>query len=84
MAIRVAIRALERFASDFGASRAEKPATAPRGKKSGYHRLRPRRDECGYYLAKQNFSVTIFEARTNRRPIAICDTGISACRKKCS
>ena len=58
----IAIRALERFAADFGASKPEKPASAPRGKKVAIIGSGPAGMSAAYYLAKTNFSVTIFEA----------------------
>ena len=68
----ISIRALERFAADFGASKAEKLAIAPRGRIDRHSRelgkkvaiigSGPAGMSAAYYLAKANVSVTIFEA----------------------
>jgi glutamate synthase (NADPH/NADH) small chain len=58
----IAIRELERFASDFGQSKAEKPHAAPQGKKVAIIGSGPAGMSAAYYLSKMNFSVTIFEA----------------------
>jgi glutamate synthase (NADPH/NADH) small chain len=58
----VAIRALERFASDFGHSKSEKPQLTPRGKKVAIIGSGPTGMSAAYYLAKMNLGVTIFEA----------------------
>ena len=58
----IAIRALERFAADFGHSKPEKPASSPRGKKVAIIGSGPAGMSAAYYLAKMNLSVTIFEA----------------------
>ncbi len=58
----IAIRALERFASDFGHSKPEKLSSSPRGKKVAIIGSGPAGMSAAYYLAKTNLSVTIFEA----------------------
>ena len=58
----IAIRALERFAADFGAGKAEKPSVSPRGKRVAIIGSGPAGMSAAYYLAKMNFNVTIFEA----------------------
>ncbi len=58
----IAIRALERFASDFGHSKPEKLILSPRGKKVAIIGSGPAGMSAAYYLAKMNLSVTIFEA----------------------
>ena len=57
----IAIRALERFAADFGQSKPEKAASS-RGKKIAIIGSGPAGMSAAYYLAKANFGVTIFEA----------------------
>jgi len=58
----IAIRALERFAADFGHSKSEKPHFTPRGKKVAIIGSGPAGMSAAYYLAKMDLSVTIFEA----------------------
>jgi glutamate synthase (NADPH/NADH) small chain len=58
----IAIRGLERFASDFGQSRPEKIAASSQGKKVAIIGSGPAGMSAAYYLAKMNLSVTIFEA----------------------
>ena len=58
----IAIRALERFASDFGHSKPEKPSFTSRGKKVAIIGSGPAGMSAAYYLAKMNLGVTIFEA----------------------
>ena len=58
----ISIRALERFASDFGAAKAEKPSLGSRGKKVAIIGSGPAGMSAAYFLAKNNLSVTIFEA----------------------
>ena len=59
----IAIRGLERYASDFGQSKLEKPHLAPRGsKKVAIIGSGPAGMSAAYYLAKMNIGVTIFEA----------------------
>jgi len=59
----IAIRALERFAADFGQSKPEKPRLhSSRGKKVAIVGSGPAGMSAAYYLAKMNLSVTIFEA----------------------
>ena len=58
----IAIRGLERFVSDFGPFKAEKPALPPRGKKAAIIGSGPSAMSAAYYLAKQDLGVTIFEA----------------------
>ena len=59
----IAIRDLERYASDYGQSKAPKPLTVdPRGKKVAIIGSGPAGMSAAYYLAKQNIGVTIFEA----------------------
>ncbi len=58
----IAIRALERFAADFGQSKPEKPVLSPRGKKVAVIGSGPAGMSAAHYLAKMNLSVTIFEA----------------------
>lgn len=58
----IAIRALERFAADFGQSKSEKAASSHRGKKVAIIGSGPAGMSAAYYLAKMNLSVTIFEA----------------------
>jgi len=57
----ISIRNLERFAADFGA-KADKPIAAPKGKKVAIIGSGPAGMTAAYYLAKMNFSVTLFEA----------------------
>ena len=58
----IAIRALERFASDFGAFKFEKLPSTSRGKNVAIIGSGPAGMSAAYYLAKLNLSVTIFEA----------------------
>lgn len=58
----ISIRSLERFAADFGGSKAEKIVLAPQGKKVAIIGSGPAGMSAAYYLAKMNLSVTIFEA----------------------
>jgi len=58
----IAIRSLERFASDFGHSKMEKKAMSPQSKKVAIIGSGPAGMSAAYYLAKCNISVTIFEA----------------------
>ncbi|MBF0570351.1 MAG: FAD-dependent oxidoreductase [Candidatus Omnitrophica bacterium] len=58
----ISIRGLERFAADFGQSKAEKLSLALGGKKVAIIGAGPAGMSASYYLAKMNFSVTIFEA----------------------
>ena len=58
----IAIRALERFAADFGHSKPEKPSFISRGKKVAIIGSGPAGMSAAYYLAKMNLGVTIFEA----------------------
>ena len=58
----IAIRDLERFATDFGHSKLEKPHSTPRGKKVAIIGSGPAGMSAAYYLAKTNLSVTVFEA----------------------
>lgn len=57
----IAIRNLERFAADFGQPKIEKSAR-PKGKKVAIIGSGPSGMSAAYYLAKANFSVSIFEA----------------------
>ena len=58
----IAIRGLERFASDFGQPKSEKPRLNARGKKVAIIGSGPAGMSAAYYLANMNLSVTIFEA----------------------
>ena len=58
----ISIRTLERFAADFGTSKAEKSSLSPRGKKVAIIGSGPAGMSAAYYLAKSNLSVTILEA----------------------
>ena len=58
----IAIRGLERFAADFGHSKSGKPHLLPQGKKVAIIGSGPVGMSAAYFLAKMNFSVTIFEA----------------------
>ncbi len=58
----IAIRGLERFASDFGHSKSGKPRLPPQGKKVAIIGSGPVGMSAAYFLAKMDFSVTIFEA----------------------
>jgi glutamate synthase (NADPH/NADH) small chain len=58
----IAIRALERFTVDFGHSKPEKPHLTPREKKVAIIGSGPAGMSAAYFLAKMNFSVTIFDA----------------------
>jgi len=58
----IAIRELERFASDFGAVKPEKQAVPVGAKKIAVIGSGPAGMSAAYYLAKSNFGVTIFEA----------------------
>jgi glutamate synthase (NADPH/NADH) small chain len=58
----ITIRALERFASDFGVSKAEKSTVDRQGKKVAIIGSGPAGMSAAYYLAKANIGVTIFEA----------------------
>jgi glutamate synthase (NADPH/NADH) small chain len=58
----IGIRALERFAADFGHSKSEKLRLTPWGKKVAIIGSGPAGMSAAYFLAKMNFSVTIFDA----------------------
>jgi len=59
----IAIRDLERYAADGGPSKSEKQISAhPRGKKVAIIGCGPAGMSAAYYLARDNFSVTVFEA----------------------
>jgi glutamate synthase (NADPH/NADH) small chain len=58
----IAIRALERFAADFGHLKSGKSHLTPRGKKVAIIGSGPAGMGAAYFLAKMNFSVTIFDA----------------------
>lgn len=58
----ISIRTLERFAADFGQLKPEKPSSLTKGKQVAIIGSGPGGMSAAYYLAKMNFSVTIFEA----------------------
>jgi len=58
----ISIRALERFAADVGASKAEKSASSSKGKSVAIIGSGPAGMSAAYFLAKANLSVTIYEA----------------------
>ena len=58
----IAVRSLERFASDFGVFKLEKKLPGSSGKKVAIIGAGPSGMSAAYYLAKLNLSVTIFEA----------------------
>ena len=58
----ISIRALERFVSDHGQSKPEKAGLSAPGKKVAIIGSGPAGMSASYYLAKLNFSVTVFEA----------------------
>jgi len=58
----IAIRNLERYASDFGALKIEKQTPPAKGKKVAIIGSGPAGMSAAYYLAKLNLNVTIYEA----------------------
>ena len=58
----IAIRNLERFAADVGQLKAEKQSSSPKGKKVAIIGSGPAGMSAAYYLARMNFSVTIYDA----------------------